>query len=106
MKPIASSPSTGSLPVIYATNPDLIQQGDILAVADLQAALALLAERGRRPGSLLDISSIDVTKGYAMDVVDADKAHFIFAGGPGRPARPGAKAARQLPGHRYFRLNP
>jgi cell division septal protein FtsQ len=79
MKPYRIEPDYWRLPVIYASDPDLIQQGDILAVADLQAALDLLAARAKRPGSLLEISSIDITKGYALDVIDADKAHFIFA---------------------------
>ena len=79
MKPYRIEEEYWRLPVIYAPNPDLIQQGDLLAVADLKAALDLLAERQRRDDSLLDIQSMDITKGYAIEVVDADKAHFIFA---------------------------
>jgi len=78
MKPYRVEPDYWRLPIIYATDPSLIQKGDILATADLQAALDLLAERARQTDSLLQINSIDITKGYAMDVVDANHAHFTF----------------------------
>ena len=84
MRPYRIEPEYWRLPVIYAPDLALIEQGDVLAVADLQAALDLLAERMKRPGSLLEISSIDVTKGYALEVIDASKAHFTFA--PQNPA--------------------
>ncbi len=79
MKPYRIEPDYWRLPVIYAPDTALIQQGDILAVADLQAALDLLAARTERADSLLEISSIDITKGYALDVIATDKAHFTFA---------------------------
>ncbi len=89
MKPYRIEPDYWRLPVIYTPDPGLIQQGDILAVADLQAALDLLAERAKRHDSLLDISSIDITKGYALEVIDADKAHFTSA-----PQDPGPQLDR------------
>jgi hypothetical protein len=79
MRPYRVEPEYWRLPVIYAPDPGLIQTGDILAVADLQAALDLLAERAKEPDSLLDIGSIDITKGYALEVIDQDKAHYTFA---------------------------
>jgi cell division septal protein FtsQ len=79
IKPYRIEPDYWRLPVVFAANPDLTQKDDLLAKADLQAALDLLAERAREPESLLDIVSIDVTKGYAMEVITADKAHITFA---------------------------
>ena len=84
MTPHRIEPDYWRLPVIYCSNPDEIRNRDTLAMAGLKAALDLLAEHARRPDSPLDIRSIDITKGYALEVVDANKATITFA--PGSPA--------------------
>jgi len=83
MKPYRIEPEYWRLPVIYAVDPGLIQKGDILAVADLKAALDLLAERRHRDKSLFDIQSIDISKGYMLEVTDSAKTLYQFA--PGEP---------------------
>jgi cell division protein FtsQ len=78
MKPYRVEPEYWHLPVIYAPNLELIEKRDLLAVADLQAALDLLAARAKQANSLLSIASIDISKGYALEVIDADKVHITF----------------------------
>lgn len=79
MQPYRVEPDYWRLPVIYVADPALVQQGDTLAVADLRVALDLLVERSRRPDCLLDIRSIDATKGFALEVTTADKTLVTFA---------------------------
>jgi cell division septal protein FtsQ len=79
MQPYRIEPEYWRLPVIYVTDPELVQKSDTLVAADLHSALDLLAERARRPDCLLEICSIDVTKGFALDVVTADKTVVTFA---------------------------
>ncbi|MDD5199816.1 MAG: FtsQ-type POTRA domain-containing protein [Terrimicrobiaceae bacterium] len=89
MRPYRVEPEYWRLPVIFISDPALIEQRDALAVADLQAALDLLAARAQRPASLLGIRSINVTKGYSLDVTDANKATITFA-----PQDPGPQLDR------------
>ncbi len=84
MTPYKIEPDYWHLPVIYCADPDLVASGDTLAVADLQAALTLLAEHRRYPRSLLEIRSIDITKGYAFEITNDANAKILFA--PGDPA--------------------
>ena len=79
MRPYRIEPEYWRLPVIFAQDPALIEQGDPLATADLRAALDLLAARADRPDHLLEIRSIDITKGFALTVTDANKARLVFA---------------------------
>jgi hypothetical protein len=89
MRPYRVEPEYWRLPVILASDPDLIQQGDRLAIADLKAALALIAARAARPDSLLEIRAIDITRGYAFEVTDANKAKLTFS-----PQDPGTQIDR------------
>lgn len=79
IKPYRVEPDYWRLPLIFVRDPELTQKDDLLAKADLRAALDLLAARAAQPDSLLDVTSIDATKGYALEVVDPDKARFIFS---------------------------
>lgn len=88
-KPYRVEPEYWRLPVIFAPDPTLVQSGDILAAADLKAALDLLAARAVRPSSLLSIRSIDISKAYALEVTDANKAKLIFS-----PENPGIQIDR------------
>lgn len=84
MRPYRIEPEYWHLPVIFAPDPGLIVRDDLLATADLRAALDLLAARKARPDHLLEIRSIDITKGFAITVTDANKARLIFS--PENPA--------------------
>jgi cell division protein FtsQ len=89
MKPYRVEPEYWHLPVVFAPDPELIRKGDRLAVSDLEAALELLDARAKQPDSLLKIASIDISKGYALEVVDADKARISF-----RPEDPASQLGR------------
>jgi cell division protein FtsQ len=79
MKPYRIEPEYWHLPVILVSDPTLIEKKDPLTIADLQAALDLLEARAGQADSLLDIRSIDITKGFALDIVDADKVLVTFS---------------------------
>ncbi len=89
MRPYRIEPEYWRLPVILASDPALIQKGDILAFADLKAALDLLAARAARPDSLLNIRSIDITRAYALEVTDETNAKLTFS-----PQDPGTQIDR------------
>lgn len=89
MKPYRIEPEYWRLPVIFATDPALIRNGDPLAGADLKAALNLLDARVARPNSLLTIRSIDITQGYCLEVTDETKARITFS-----PKDPGTQLDR------------
>lgn len=89
MKPYRVEPEYWRLPVIFATDPALIRNGDLLATADLKAALDLLAARAARANSLLTIRSIDITQGYCLEVTDETKARITFS-----PKDPGTQLDR------------
>ena len=67
-----------TLPVIYGIDPNEIATDESLKNDDLRAALDLLAANQRRPDSLLFIRSMDLRKGYCVDVINERNAHLIF----------------------------
>lgn len=77
-------PDYWRLPIIYAPDPSLIVQGDTLAVSDLKSALDLLASLRGRIDIPIDVRSVDITKGYAIEVCDAAKVVYTFS--PDDPA--------------------
>ncbi len=89
MEPYKIEPDFWRLPVISCPDPQLIASGDTLAIADLAAALELLAEHGRNPQSLLHIRSVDITRGYAIEITTDSNAKIFFA-----PAAPAPQLAR------------
>ncbi len=89
MRPYRIEPEYWRLPVIFAPDPALIQNQDPLATADLRAALDLLAARAQRPDHLLEVHSMDITKGFAITVTDAAKSRLVFS-----PEDPGEQLDR------------
>lgn len=67
------------LPVIYGVSSDNIHQGEPLHCEDLRLTLLLLAEVQARPDSLLRIRSLDISRGYRIDVINDQNARIIFA---------------------------
>ncbi len=67
------------LPIIYCSDPDLIKSREPLAVSDLEAALDIISVNGQTPNSLLQIRSLDITRGYAVEVTNEANAHILFA---------------------------
>lgn len=78
MRPRLIPQELHSLPVIYGVNPDDILEGKPLQNDDLKKALALLDEASARPGSLLRIRSLNISKGYCIDALTDQNARVKF----------------------------
>ncbi len=79
MKPRHLQPEYLYLPAIYGAKSDNIRQGEPLHCEDLRLALELLAENAARPDSLLHIRSMDISRGYRIDVLNDQNARISFA---------------------------
>ena len=66
------------LPVIYGVKGDNLHDGDTVTSDDLALALKFLDLTSKHPESLLHIRSMDVSKGYCVDVVNDTNAHILF----------------------------
>jgi cell division septal protein FtsQ len=68
------------LPVIYGVKGDNLRVGQAAPSAeDIRLALQLLETLSRYPESLLHIRTIDVSRGYRMEVVNDTNARILFA---------------------------
>jgi len=79
MKPFRVEPEFWHLPVIYCADMNAVATGDILARADLQAAIDLLTEILKRPDSHLKVRSLDITSGHTIRVTTADNSLILFS---------------------------
>ena len=79
MKPRMIQPEFYHLPVIYGVQSDNIRDGEPLQNEDLHRALALLAEVARHPECLLNIRTMNISKGYCVDVVSDHNARITFS---------------------------
>jgi len=79
MKPRIIQPDFYHLPVIYGVRSDNIRDGEPLHNEDLRNALALLREVESRPECLLVILTMNISKGYCIDVVSDRNARITFA---------------------------
>lgn len=79
MKPRLVQPEHYHLPVIYGVHSDNIQDGEPLHNEDLHRALALLDETARHPECLLSIRTMNISKGYCIDVVNDANARITFS---------------------------
>lgn len=79
MRPRRILPEFLMLPAIYGVENDALQDGSSLQNEDFHASLQLLAEVAARPECLLRIRSIDLSRGYRMDVITDQNAHIIFS---------------------------
>lgn len=79
MKPRIIQPEFYHLPVIYGVRSDNIRDGEPLHNEDLRRALALLDEVGRRPECLLTISTMNISKGYCVEVLSDRNARITFS---------------------------
>ena len=79
MKPRIIQPEFYHLPVIYGVQSDNIRDGEPLHNEDLHRALALLDEVARHPECLLNIRSMNISKGYCVEVVSDRKARVTFS---------------------------
>lgn len=79
MKPRIIQPQFYHLPVIYGVQSDNIRDGEPLHNEDLHRALALLDEVARHPECLLNIRTMNISKGYCVDVVSDRNARIAFS---------------------------
>ncbi len=79
MRPRHIQPEYFHLPIIYGVKSDNIQDGEPLSNEDLRVALALIDTTARHPESLLRIRTLDISKGYCIDVVNDRNAHILFS---------------------------
>jgi len=79
MRPRHIQPEYFHLPVIYGVKSDNIRDGEPLSSQDLRVAISLVEMVGRRPESLLRIRTLDISKGYCIEVVNDRNAHILFA---------------------------
>lgn len=79
MKPRIIQPEFYHLPIIYGVRSDNIRDGEPLHNEELHRALALLDEVSRRPECLLNIRSLNISKGYCVEVVSDRGARIIFS---------------------------
>lgn len=78
MKPRLIQPEFYHLPVVYGVRSDNIRDGEPLHNEDLRLALSLLDEVQGRPECLLNIRTLDISKGYCIDVVSDRGARITF----------------------------
>jgi hypothetical protein len=79
MKPRIIQPEFYHLPVIYGVQSDNIRDGEPLHNEDLHRALALLDEVARHPECLLNIRTMNISKGYCVEVVSERNARVCFS---------------------------
>lgn len=79
MKPRIIQPDFYHLPVIYGVQSDNIRDGEPLHNEDLHSALVLLDEVARHPECLLNIRTMNISKGYCVEVVSERNARITFA---------------------------
>ncbi len=79
MKPRLVHPEYYHLPVIYGVRSDNIRDGEPLHNEDLRRALALLDEVANKPETLLRVRSMNIAKGYCIEVTSDRNARILFA---------------------------
>jgi len=79
MKPRLIQPEFYRLPVICGVRSDNIRDGEPLHNEDLRRALALLREVESRPEYLLVIRSMNISKGYCIEILNDRKARITFS---------------------------
>lgn len=79
MKPRIIQPEFYHLPVIYGVQSDNIRDGEPLHNEDLHRALALLQETSRHPECLLNVRTMNISKGYCVEVVSDRNARITFS---------------------------
>lgn len=78
MKPRHVLPEYLTLPVIYGVHSDHVRNGESLHADDLRRSLELLETVSKNPASLLSIRSMDISKGYCIEVVNDSNSRISF----------------------------
>jgi hypothetical protein len=79
MRPRRVLPEHLALPAIFGVDPEQLREGEVPGDENLASALDLLACLEARPGSLLRIRRMDVSRGYRIEVINDENARILFA---------------------------
>lgn len=81
MRPHHMLPEYFHLPAIYGVKSDNVRAGAPLESEDLHIALRLIDTVARDPQSLLRIRTLDISRGYCIEVVSDRNARIVFGAG-------------------------
>ena len=79
MKPRLIQPDFYHLPVILGVRSENIRDGEPLHNEDLRRALTLLDEITRNPDSLLHVRTMNISKGFCIEVTSERNARVVFS---------------------------
>ena len=79
LRPRRVEPEYFHLPAIYGVKSDNVRNGEALPGEDLRLALGLIETLSRHPESMLHIRTIDISRGYCIEVVNDGNARILFA---------------------------
>ena len=78
LRPRRVIPEYFHLPAIYGVKGDNVRNGEMLPGEDLRLAIQLIETLSRHPESMLHIRTIDVSRGYCIEVVNDGNARIRF----------------------------
>lgn len=81
MRPHHVLPEYFNLPAIYGVESESVQAGEILPGEDLRMALTLIDKIAHMPGGGVRIRTLDISRGYCIEVLTASHARIIFRSG-------------------------
>jgi len=79
LRPRRVVPEYFHLPAIYGVKSDNVRNGEALPGEDLRLAIKLIETLSRHPESMLHIRTIDISRGYCIEVVNDGNARILFA---------------------------
>lgn len=79
LRPRRILPEYFHLPAIYGVKSDNVRNGETLPGEDLRLALQLIETISRHPESMLHIRTIDISRGYCIEVINDGNARILFA---------------------------
>jgi hypothetical protein len=77
LRPRRVAPEYFHLPAIYGVKSDNVRNGEALPGEDLRLALGLIETLSRHPESMLHIRTIDISRGYCIEVVNDGNARIL-----------------------------
>jgi len=78
MHPRHVLPGYFHLPAIYGVKSDNVRAGEPLQSEDLRLALELIETVSRHPECLLRIRTMNISRGYCLEIVSDRNAHIVF----------------------------
>jgi cell division protein FtsQ len=78
LRPRRVVPEYFHLPAIYGVKSDNVRNGEALPGEDLRLAIGLIETLSRHPESIMHIRTIDISRGYCIEVVNDGNARILF----------------------------